>query len=110
MNRGNVYKALNKSIDAAVKAGRISRDGQAALIAVARKVACVMDEPDWPIVCKDADGRGKLDNVSPSVLLKYCEALGICPELPASEKKANRSKLADMRSDLKVVAGKRAAR
>ena len=109
MHRGNVYKALNRSIDAAVKSGRIDRDAQAALISVARKVACVMDEPDWPIVCKDADGKGKLDNVSPSVFLKYCEALGICPELSASDKKDNKKKLASVRSDMRVVGGKRAA-
>ena len=30
-----------------------------------------MDDPDWPIV------EGRIDNVSPSIFLKYCEALGL---------------------------------
>lgn len=98
-----VLGALDASVDAAVKAGRIDRTAQAALIAVARKVAALMDEPDWPIVCKDSDGKGKLDNVSPTTLLKYCEALGICPELAPSERKAVKSRLSKMRDEVRVI-------
>ena len=43
-------------------------------------VAVVMDEPEWPIV------RGKIDNVSPSVFLKYCETLGITPKVDVKPK------------------------
>lgn len=97
-SNGPVYRALNRSIDAAVKAGRIDRDAQAALIAAARKVARVMDSPDWPLV----EG-GKFDNVSASTLLKYCDALGICPE-PAEEKaKPGGGGLARMRSGISVI-------
>ena len=98
-----VLKAFDASVDAAVADGRIDKTAQAALIAVARKVAAVMDEPDWPIVCKDADGKGKLDNVSPSVLLKYCEALGVCPELTKAERKANKDNLAGLREGVRVI-------
>ena len=98
-----VLAALDESISAAVESGRIDAGAQAALIAVARKVAELMDEPDWPIICKDADGKGKLDNVSPSVLLKYCEALGVCPELSKAEKKEVRSRLSKMRDEVRVI-------
>ena len=98
-----VLAALDESISAAVESGKIDAVAQAALIAVARKVAAVMDEPDWPIVCKDADGKGKLDNVSPSVLLKYCEALGVCPELTKAERKANKDNLAGLREGVRVI-------
>ncbi len=101
--RGSVAEALERSVAAAVAAGRIDPDAQAALVAVARKVAAVMDEPDWPIVCKDAKGNGKLDNVSPSVLLKYCEALGICPEIEKGDARRNRGELAKLRGELKSL-------
>lgn len=102
-NQGTVYRALNRSIDEAAKAGRIDKAAQGALIAVARKVARVMDDPEWPMVCADESGRGKLDNVSPSVLLKYCEALGVCPELSKAEKKEVRSQLSKMRDEVRVI-------
>lgn len=98
-----VLAALDESISAAVESGKIDAGAQAALIAVARKVAALMDKPDWPIVCKDADGKGKLDNVSPTTLLKYCEALGVCPELAPSERKAVKSRLSKMRDEVRVI-------
>lgn len=98
-----VLAALDESISAAVGSGKIDAVAQAALIAVARKVAALMDEPDWPIVCKDSDGKGKLDNVSPTTLLKYCEALGVCPELAPSERKAVKSRLSKMRDEVRVI-------
>lgn len=94
---GTIYRALNTSISEAVESGRIDRNAQAALIAAARKVARVMDDPEWPII------KGKYDNVSPSMLLKYCEALGICPKFGNTEAKAVRSSLAAARDSLKVV-------
>ena len=95
---GPVYRALNRSIDSAVKAGRIDRDAQAALIAAARKVARVMDSPDWPLV----EG-GKFDNVSASTLLKYCDTLGICPEPSEEKAKPGSGGLARMRSGISVI-------
>lgn len=100
---GSVFDALNVSIDAAISAGRIDPDAQAVLIEAARKVAHIMDEPDWPIICKDAKGNGKQDNVSPSVLLKYCDALGICPTIAADEKKRSKSELAALRGNVKKL-------
>lgn len=69
-----VSESLEKSIAAAVEEGRIDLAGHAALIASARRIAAVMDEPEWPMV------NGKFDNVSPSAFLKYCQALGITPD------------------------------
>lgn len=66
-----VLEKLNISIGDAEQAGLIDRTRQGAVIEAAQKVAMVMDDPDWPMI------RGKIDNVSPSVFLKYCEKLGI---------------------------------
>ena len=76
-----VRDALNQSIREAVKDGRIDRKKHGALIEAARKLATMMDDPDWPIV------RGKLDNVSPTVFLKYCEKLGLDVDAPPKAKK-----------------------
>jgi hypothetical protein len=89
-----VLQELNESIKAAEKAGRIDTKTQGAVIAAARKLAAMMDEPSWPIV------RGKIDNVSPSVFLKYCEALKLMepiPKEPAKRtKKTNNTKVVDI--------------
>lgn len=66
-----VRDALNAAVREAVKAGTLDRKTHGAMIEAARKIASVMDTPGWPIV------RGKIDNVSPSVFLKYCEVLGL---------------------------------
>ena len=77
-----VREALNLAIRQAVKDGQLDRNKHAAIIEAARKVAKVMDDPEWPIV------RGKIDNVSPSVFLKYCDALGLTVvNKPKEEKK-----------------------
>lgn len=96
----SVLGALNKSIRAAKAAGRIDPKAQAALIEAARKVAAVMDEPDWPIICK-----GKYDNVSPSALLKYCEKLGICPDLSKGGEPLGKGKVADLRDAARAMRG-----
>lgn len=93
--KGSVYAALNRSVKAAAAAGRIDLDAQAALVAAARKVARVMDEPGWPVV------GGRFDNVSPSMLLKYCDALGIAPD--GAPAKPARSALDGMRGTVKVM-------
>lgn len=67
----SVLERLNTAIEAAKDEGLVDPVKQGAIIEAAQKVATVMDEPEWPIV------RGKIDNVSPSVFLKYCDKLGI---------------------------------
>ena len=66
-----IRDSLNQAIREAVKEGKIDRKKHGPIIEAARKVAKVMDDPDWPIV------EGRIDNVSPSIFLKYCEALGL---------------------------------
>lgn len=75
-----VLDAFNTSIDCAISDGSLDVNKHGAIIEAARKVAAVMDEPEWPIV------RGKIDNVSPSVFLKYCDALGILPDVDVKPK------------------------
>ena len=84
-----VLDAFDASVSAAIADGTLDPVKNGAVIEAARKVAAILDEPEWPIV------RGKLDNVSPSVFLKYCDALNIAPgELPeAKPKKTNIKKL-----------------
>ena len=101
--QGAVYRALNESINAAAEAGRLDKKAHAAIIAVSRKVARVMDDPDWPVIDRDAQGKGKLDNVSPSVLLRYCEAMGICPDLSGDEKRAVKTNLSRLRDGMGVI-------
>lgn len=67
----SVLSKFNKSVKVGIEAGRIDKEKNGAVIEAAKKIAKMMDEPGWPIV------RGKVDNVSPSVFLKYCETLGI---------------------------------
>ena len=66
-----IRDSLNQAIREAVKEGKIDRKRQGPLIEAARKVASVMDDPDWPEI------GGHIDNVSPSIFLKYCDALGL---------------------------------
>ena len=84
-----VLEAFDASVEAAISDGSLDEVKQGAMIEAARKVAAVFDEPEWPIV------RGKLDNVSPSVFLKYCDALGLAPDAQHIEKK-QQGKLAVM--------------
>ena len=93
-----VQDALRMSIDNAIKDKRINETDHGAIIEAALKVAAVMDEPDWPIV------RGKIDNVSPSVFLKYCEALCLSPDVDVKAKKQNpKSKLTAFTSSSKFA-------
>ena len=95
-----VKSALQTSIDNAIKRGSINETDHGAIIEAALKVAAVMDEPEWPIV------RGKIDNVSPSVFLKYCDALGIVPDAEVSSKKQTQSNnLVAFRNRSKVANG-----
>ena len=67
----SVLSKFNKSVKAGIEAGRIDKDRNGAVIEAAKKIAKIMDDPDWPLV------KGKFDNVYPSLFLKYCETLGI---------------------------------
>lgn len=67
----SVLSKFNKSVKIGIEAGRIDKFKNGAVIEAGKKIAKMMDEPGWPIV------RGKVDNVSPSIFLKYCETLGI---------------------------------
>ena len=81
----SVLEAFDESVAEAVKSGRLDMAAHGAAIEAARKVAAIFDEPEWPIV------KGKLDNVSPSVFLKYCDALGLTPsEQPAAQSNAKK--------------------
>jgi hypothetical protein len=85
----SVVSDFDTAVNAAIKSGQLNQEQHGAIITAARKVATVMDEAEWPIV------RGKIDNVSPAVFLKYCTALGIVPNIEAVGKKpAKVSKLA----------------
>lgn len=79
---GTVYRSLNRSIAEAVAAGRLDLNANAAGIAAARKVARIMDDPEWPIV------ENRFDNVSPALLLKYCAALNLLPPPMADQAQA----------------------
>ncbi len=78
-----VRAALERSIRAAKRDGLLDLDKHAALIAGARKLANLLDEPDWPFV------QGRFDNVTPAKFLDYCVRLGLAPvsqEEPAKGK------------------------
>ena len=97
-----VVDAFDLAIDTAIKDGTLDSDKHGATIEAARKVASMMDEPEWPIV------RGKLDNVSPSVFLKYCDALGILPDADIqrrAKKPAQENNLIAFRNRSKVANG-----
>ena len=67
----SVLESFNASIASLVDDNQLDAVKQGPAIEAARKLAQMMDGPDWPMV------NGKLDNVSPGVFLKYCDALGI---------------------------------
>ena len=93
-----VLNALNTSVDCAISDGSLDAEKHGAIIEAARKVAAVMDEPEWPIV------RGKIDNVSPSVFLKYCDALGVIPRVDVKQDKPKqKSKMAAFTSSAKFA-------
>lgn len=80
----SVLSKFNKSVKAGIEAGRIDKDRNGAVIEAAKKIAKIMDSPDWPIV------NEKFDNVYASLFLKYCETLGITdlgPRQQAKEEK-----------------------
>lgn len=98
----SVVESFDAAIDAAIKDGCLDRVKHGAAIEAARKVASMMDEPQWPMV------NGKLDNVSPSVFLKYCDSLGIMPDAKVSDsikKPSQTNNLVAFRNRSKVANG-----
>lgn len=93
----SVLSKFNNAVNDAVKKGVISRTRQGPLISAGRKIAKVMDDPDWPIV------KGKVDNVSPSVFLKYCEALRLTPGILQADKEENTSSLTVLKGESKFA-------
>ena len=92
----SVQESFDISIKHAIAEGLIDEETHGAAIEAARKVAAVMDDPEWPIV------RGKIDNVSPSVFLKYCAALNIVPG-EVKKAKSKRESEADKEVALTLV-------
>ena len=82
-----VYEAFNAAVEKAADDGQLDRELHGAIIEAARRVAAVMDEPEWRIV------RGKIDNVSPAVFLKYCERLGLTVEEAKRKKETKEVKI-----------------
>ena len=76
----SVVEKFDASVSQAIERGALDTVKHGATIAAARKVASMFDDPEWPIV------NGKLDNVSPSVFLKYCDALGLLPDVDVKAK------------------------
>lgn len=92
-----VVNAFDLAVNQAIKDGSLDSDRHGAVIEAARKVAVVMDEPEWPIV------RGKIDNVSPSVFLKYCDALNLTPDVEIDKKPKRKAKMAAYTSSAKFA-------
>ena len=90
--------AVDRSIRAAIRADRIRKLDQSALIMAAQKLADHMDLPGWPMI------DGKLDTSTAPTLLRYLSALGVAPEL---DKKATASSRLDaIRAMEKKATGK----
>jgi hypothetical protein len=83
----SVLLAFDDAVKQALLDGNLDATRHGATIEAARKVASVMDDEDWPMV------RGKIDNVSPSVFLKYCDALGLTPAEQPKKKQQKPAKL-----------------
>jgi len=89
-----ILEATNRSIEAAVKAGALDEDLSAGPIAAIRRVAELIDDPDFPFA------RGKFDNVSLPSYRGYCADLRLTPASVVDVKKPEGSggKLANLRS------------
>lgn len=99
--RVSVANATERSIKKAHDAGALDLDLSAGPIAALRKIARLLDDPDFPLV------MGKLDNVSLPTYLRYCTELRLTPASQVEEKKeAGGGKLAQLRS----IAGGKTAR
>lgn len=87
-----VETAFNASVNDAIRSGALDPKAHGAAIAAARKLAKVLDAPGWPEM-----PSGKVDNVTPTTFLRYCEALGIVPQA-ASQPKRQENAVSELRS------------
>lgn len=82
----SVLAKLNESIKNSIQSGTIDSVKQGAIIEAAQKIAVMIDNnPNWPLV------GDKVDNVTPSVFLKYCEKLGIAPDIAAEKPRIDKN-------------------
>ena len=106
MNRNaSVLEAVNSTIESAIESGKLDKDAHAGQIEALRSVARVMDTPGWPFLDPADTGNPRFDNVSPTTLLKYCESLGLNPDLGA-KKPGRASELQGMRQQVRNMARK----
>jgi hypothetical protein len=97
-NRLSVAAEAQRSVDAAVRAGDLDPDLHAAPIAAMLKVADQMDAPGYPVV------QDRWDNVSASLFLRYCQALGLVPDLAAqTQPRPKRRQLGDLRAQVHIL-------
>lgn len=87
-----VETAFNAAVTDAMRRGALDPKAHGAAIAAARKLAKVLDAPGWPEM-----PSGKVDNVTPTTFLRYCEALGIVPQA-ASQPKRQENAVSELRS------------
>lgn len=72
---------VRSAFDKAVAEMNVDKVRTGAIIEAGRKLADIIDTPGWPMVC------GRYDNVSPSMFLKYCQALGMSEDIEADDGK-----------------------
>ena len=97
MAQGKLRKAVDRSVDARVRAGTVDPDTDAAVIAMLRFMADTID----------ANGADALRSVTPASYLSFCKALGIASdEVPRVERPARPARIIDGGSRF---AGRRAA-
>lgn len=98
---GKTEDAVNTTVEAAIKAGKLDRNLHAAPIEIMRSLARTADQPDFPCVGKS------YDNVTIPTLLKYLQSLGLAEPLTAGnaveEHKANPLDAARKRSAARLA-------
>lgn len=98
---------VRQGLEKSLKARAASYEGSfltafAGPVAVIRKLADFLDDPDWPYV------NGKFDNVTPAKFLDYCVQLGLVPEQSAQSKAGGGSKSIPALSQLDAWRAKKA--
>lgn len=86
-----VLEAFEQSIRAAIASGSLDAEKNAAPIEAGRKVAALMDDPEFPYI------NGKYDNVSAALFLKYCTALGLVEVAEVAKAEKPKDKLAEIK-------------
>ena len=100
----SVLEAFDASVAAAVASGRLDRRAQAAPIAAARRVAALMDEPSWPIICEREDGAAASSTTSPASCSSTARRSVFAPTSPHPEAAAPGGPRR-LRGELSLVAG-----